>query len=74
MVSVVVPIYNEQEILPELRTRLAAALDSVGEPWELILVNDGSRDRSAEIIRAFHQQDRASSSSTSRAISAISRR
>ena len=57
MVSVVVPIYNEQEILPELRTRLAAALDSIGEPWELILVNDGSRDRSAEIIRDFHQQD-----------------
>jgi dolichol-phosphate mannosyltransferase len=57
MISVVVPIYNEQDNLLELRTRLSAALDSTGDPWELILVNDGSRDRSAQIIGEFHQQD-----------------
>jgi dolichol-phosphate mannosyltransferase len=57
MISVVVPIYNEQENLPELRRRMTAALDSTGEDWELILVNDGSRDRSAEMIRQYHAED-----------------
>src|SRR6266446_5909161 len=57
MISVVVPIFNEQENLPELRRRMTAALDSTGDAWELILVNDGSRDRSVEMIRAFHAED-----------------
>jgi len=57
MISVVVPIYNEQENLPELRRRMTLALDSTGEDWELILVNDGSRDRSAEMIRQYHLED-----------------
>jgi polyisoprenyl-phosphate glycosyltransferase len=57
MVSVVVPIFNEQENLPELRRRMTAALDSSGETWELVLVDDGSRDNSPTIIREFHQQD-----------------
>jgi len=57
LISVVVPIFNEQENLPELRRRMVAALDSTGDAWELILVNDGSRDRSAEMIRGFHGED-----------------
>jgi dolichol-phosphate mannosyltransferase len=57
MISVVVPIYNEQENLPELRTRMTAALDSTSQTWELILVNDGSRDRSAETMREMHAHD-----------------
>jgi polyisoprenyl-phosphate glycosyltransferase len=57
LISVVVPIFNEEENLPELRRRMTAALDSTGHSWELILVNDGSRDRSAEIIRAFNAED-----------------
>jgi glycosyltransferase involved in cell wall biosynthesis len=57
MVSVVIPIYNEEENLPELRRRVTAAMDSTGEPWELLLVNDGSRDRSIEMIREYHAQD-----------------
>lgn len=57
LISVVVPIFNEQENLPELRRRVTAALDQTGETWECILVNDGSRDRSAEIIREFHTED-----------------
>jgi polyisoprenyl-phosphate glycosyltransferase len=56
-ISVVVPIYNEQENLAELRRRMTAALDATRLAWELILVNDGSRDRSAEIIRGFHVED-----------------
>jgi glycosyltransferase involved in cell wall biosynthesis len=58
MVSVVVPIYNEQENLPELRRRIATALDSIdGQTWELILVNDGSRDRSLELMRQMNAED-----------------
>jgi dolichol-phosphate mannosyltransferase len=57
MVSVVIPIYNEEENLPALRTRMTAALDSTGDPWELVLVNDGSRDRSLEMLRQMHAED-----------------
>src|SRR4051812_7650422 len=57
MISVVVPIFNEEENLPELRRRIGVALDATGEPWELILVNDGSRDGSAGLIREFHVDD-----------------
>ncbi|MCS7034213.1 MAG: glycosyltransferase family 2 protein [Phycisphaerae bacterium] len=53
----VVPIFNEQENLPELRRRLTAALDATGETWELILVNDGSRDNSAALMRQFNAED-----------------
>jgi dolichol-phosphate mannosyltransferase len=57
VISVVVPIFNEQENLPELRRRIVAALEQTGEAWELVLVNDGSRDRSAEMIRQYHSED-----------------
>src|SRR3954468_10070015 len=57
LISVVVPIFNEQENLPELRRRIGAALDSTGDSWELILVNDGSRDASPAMIRKFHDED-----------------
>jgi polyisoprenyl-phosphate glycosyltransferase len=55
--SVVVPVFNEEEVLPELYRRVKGVMDGVGEPWELILVDDGSRDNSAEIIARLHQQD-----------------
>ena len=57
MISVVVPIFNEQDILPELRRRLALALDATGHDWEVILVDDGSTDQSAPIIRRFCAED-----------------
>ena len=57
MISVVVPIYNEQENLPELRGRLTAALDASAEPWEIVLVDDGSQDQSPQILRKFHEED-----------------
>src|SRR4051794_41925554 len=57
MISVVVPIFNEQENLPELRRRMTAALESTGDSWELILVNDGSRDASPQMIRQYHTED-----------------
>lgn len=57
MVSVVVPIFNEERNLPELRRRTVAALAGLGEPWELVLVDDGSRDGSGQIIRQYHAQN-----------------
>lgn len=57
MISVVVPIFNEEENLPELFHRMRAALEQSTVPWELILVNDGSRDRSVELIRGFHRDE-----------------
>ncbi len=56
-VSVVAPVFNEEAILPELYRRVRDTLDGAGEDWELVLVNDGSRDRSAEIMRELHEQD-----------------
>ena len=48
--SVVVPIYNEEESLPHLVEQLLNALRPSGERFELVLVNDGSGDRSAEVL------------------------
>nr|MDA8108633.1 glycosyltransferase family 2 protein [Betaproteobacteria bacterium] len=51
LLSVVVPVYNEEPGLPALFARLYPALDALGEPYELILVDDGSRDGSARLLR-----------------------
>ena len=57
MISIIAPVYNEEDVLPELHRRIAEVMDGAGEVWELVLVNDGSRDRSAEIIAELHGQD-----------------
>lgn len=57
LLSVVVPIYNETETLRELCRRIAAQLEAVGESWELILVNDGSDEDCARLMRALHGED-----------------
>lgn len=49
-VSVVIPVYNEQESLPELLRRTTAACESLGRPYEIVLVDDGSSDQSAELL------------------------
>jgi glycosyltransferase involved in cell wall biosynthesis len=56
-ISIVAPVYNEESVLEALYERVSTVLDGVGEDWELILVNDGSRDRSAEIIGQLHERD-----------------
>ncbi len=50
MISVVIPVYNEEKNLPELIRRCLEACRSMGLPFELILVDDGSRDTSAQLI------------------------
>jgi len=56
-ISVVAPAFNEEQILPEFYRRMRAALEGTGESWEIILINDGSRDRSPEIMRELHAAD-----------------
>jgi undecaprenyl-phosphate 4-deoxy-4-formamido-L-arabinose transferase len=50
-ISFVIPVFNEEENLPELIDRLTRAADAFGRPWEAVFVNDGSRDRSLKILR-----------------------
>lgn len=57
VVSIVVPVFNEEEVLQELYKRMRGVMDEAGYPWELILVDDGSRDRSAEIIADLNRKD-----------------
>ncbi len=55
-VSVVIPVYNEEAGLPALFARLYPALDALGASYEVIFVNDGSRDRSAALLREQFQR------------------
>jgi undecaprenyl-phosphate 4-deoxy-4-formamido-L-arabinose transferase len=50
-VSIVIPVYNEEEVLPALFTRLYPALDVMGRSYEIVFVNDGSKDRSVAMLR-----------------------
>ncbi|RAV01788.1 glycosyltransferase family 2 protein [Paenibacillus sp. YN15] len=51
--SVVIPMYNEEEVIEGTYRRLKKVMSTAGEPYELLFVNDGSRDRCAEIIREY---------------------
>lgn len=55
--SVVIPVYNEEDNLPLLWPELRDVLEQMAVPFEVIFVDDGSRDRSAEIIRAMRDAD-----------------
>jgi glycosyltransferase involved in cell wall biosynthesis len=57
MISIVVPIYNEMELLPELLRRLTAAAEKVGEPVEFIFTDDGSSDGSSDWLDARALED-----------------
>jgi undecaprenyl-phosphate 4-deoxy-4-formamido-L-arabinose transferase len=50
-VSIVIPVYNEEEVLPTLFARLYPALDALARSYEIVFVNDGSRDRSAALLK-----------------------
>jgi len=52
-VSIVVPVYNEEANIPELVPRLFAVLDTLDRPSEVICVDDGSRDRSLDVLRGL---------------------
>lgn len=56
--SIIAPIYNEIDNLPELYRRVKEVMDSSGEPWELILVDDGSTDGSTDKIHELAKADK----------------
>jgi len=51
--SAVLPVFDERELLPVLRERLIAALEATGRTWEIVFVDDGSRDGSLEVLLGF---------------------
>ena len=55
--SVVLPVYNEEAVLPTLWDRLCDALAEIAESYEVIFVDDGSTDRSLEILRELREKD-----------------
>jgi dolichol-phosphate mannosyltransferase len=56
--SVVVPVFNEEGNVGALASRVVAAMEGVGAPFELLFVDDGSRDRTPELLRALAASDR----------------
>ena len=55
--SVVVPVFNEEGNVEALAARVVAAMEKVGEPFELLFVDDGSRDRTPELLRGIAARD-----------------
>jgi dolichol-phosphate mannosyltransferase len=55
--SVVIPVYNEEDNLQPLWEELRPALEGLGQKFEVVFVDDGSHDRSTEIIRGFRERD-----------------
>jgi polyisoprenyl-phosphate glycosyltransferase len=55
--SIIVPVYNEAEVLPAFYQRLAQVMDGIGESYEIIFVNDGSHDTSQLLLRNLHAKD-----------------
>jgi polyisoprenyl-phosphate glycosyltransferase len=56
-ISVVAPAYNEQEVLPEFHRRVTSVLENIGFPYEIVLVNDGSRDNTLSLMHALRESD-----------------
>ena len=56
-ISIVIPAYNEQEVLPEFHRRLAAVMNGLSESWEAVYVNDGSTDSTCEILKELGRSD-----------------
>jgi dolichol-phosphate mannosyltransferase len=57
MISVVIPCYNEQEVIPSLYERLSAAAEEWNKPYEVIIVDDGSSDATPRLILDIHKRD-----------------
>jgi polyisoprenyl-phosphate glycosyltransferase len=55
--SIVAPIYNEEGNIQVLYDRICSVMDSTREPWELVTINDGSRDRSLEMLEELSSKD-----------------
>ena len=56
--SIVVPFYNEQENIPQLYMKLTEVMDSIGDPYEMVFVDDGSKDNSYKVLSEIYEHDR----------------
>jgi len=56
--SIVVPFYNEQENIPTLYMKITDVMDSIGEPYEMVFVDDGSKDNSYRVLSEIYEHDR----------------
>ena len=57
MYSIIIPIFNEQNTLAELHDRLVKVAASFDRPWEVIFIDDGSRDESFTMLKSIHERD-----------------
>jgi len=57
VISVVIPLYNEEESVPQLYEELTATLEATGHPYEIIVVDDGSSDSSFDHLQRLHELD-----------------
>lgn len=57
MVSIVIPVFNERETLPELHRRVTESMALTGQPYEILFVNDGSTDGSTDVLRTIAARD-----------------
>ena len=55
-ISLVIPVYNEEQSLPALFERTFAALDKLKNPYEIVFINDGSKDKSIELLREMYDK------------------
>lgn len=55
--SIVAPVFNEEETVPHFYREVVAVMEGLGEPFELVLINDGSRDGSYRVMRDIHDLD-----------------
>src|SRR5260370_29222816 len=56
--SLVVPFFNEQENIPTLYMKLTEVMDSIGEPYEMVFVDDGSKDNTYKVLAEIYEHDR----------------
>jgi glycosyltransferase involved in cell wall biosynthesis len=57
MISLVIPIFNEEELIHALHARVTRSLETTGYEWEVVYVDDGSSDRSLELLLAYELED-----------------
>jgi glycosyltransferase involved in cell wall biosynthesis len=56
-ISIVIPLYNEEESIPSLYQQLTASMEALGRPYEVVVIDDGSRDRSLALLREVQARD-----------------
>lgn len=56
--SIIAPVFNEKDCIGTLVQRVGEVMDTTGEPWELVIVDDGSQDGSTDIIRRLAKEDK----------------